>query len=95
MAKPLLYTKEELIGILISKQKKLGRKPKKSDMSDVLKVQYRKAFGKWCYALEAAGLSVPSERVLARRQRQKLRHRKRRRTPCTYKINANLKSTLD
>ena len=55
MAKPLLYTKEELIGILLSKQEKLGRKPKKSDMSDVLKVQYRKAFGKWCYALEAAG----------------------------------------
>lgn len=80
MAKPLLYTKEELIDILLSSQEKLGRKPKKSDMSDILKGQYRRAFGKWCYALEAAGLSVPSETVLARRERQKLRHKKKRRS---------------
>ncbi len=77
MAKPLLYPKEELIRMLIVKQEKLGRRPKKADLPDYLKVEYRKAFGKWCYALEAAGLSVPSERVLARRRRQRQRHRRK------------------
>ena len=76
MAKPLLYTKEELIKILLTKREKLGRKPKKADIPECLIVEYRKAFGKWCYALEAAGLSVPSEQVLARRRRHKMRHKR-------------------
>lgn len=70
------YTKEELISYLMRKQEELGRRPKKSDMPDDIKQYYRILFGKWCYALEEAGLSVPSEQTLERRRRQKMRHRR-------------------
>ena len=75
MSKIQTYSREELIGILLRMEQKLGRRPKKSDIPDDIKPAYRKVFGKWLYALEAAGLSVPSERTIERRRRHKMRHR--------------------
>ena len=76
MEKEAAYTREELIAILLAEQRRLGRQPKKSDMPEELKPIYRKVFGKWCYALEAAGIVIPSQRTLDRRMRHKMKHRK-------------------
>jgi hypothetical protein len=76
MAKKIPYTKEELIRFLLDKQAELGRKPTKKDIPDAIKPYYRVLFGKWCYALEASGIVIPSEATLERRRRHKTRHRK-------------------
>lgn len=79
--KPIPYTREELIQYLLDLNEKLGRRPKKSDVQGMMHSYYRSVFGKWIYALEASGLSVPSAATLARRNRHKsrnVRNRKKR-----------------
>ena len=76
MAKQYPYTKEELLDYLLKKRDELGRKPTKKDIPEKMRPYYRVYFGKWCYALEAAGIVVPSQRTLDRRMRHKMRHRK-------------------
>ena len=78
MEKKYPYTREELLDYLYKKQEELGRKPCKKDIPDEMKPYYRVYFGKWCYALEAAGIVVPSERALARRQHYKKRRAMKR-----------------
>ena len=61
--------------ILLSKllkemEQKLGRRPKKSDLSNKDLGAIRKCFGKWCYALEASGLQVPSEETIEKRMKK-------------------------
>ena len=75
MAKQYPYTKEELIEYLLNKRDELGRKPTKKDIPEKMKPYYRVYFGKWCYALEECGIVIPSERVLARRERKKNKHK--------------------
>lgn len=76
MAKQYPYTKEELLDYLLKKRDELGRKPTKKDIPEKMRPYYRVYFGKWCYALEIAGIVVPSERTLARRQRKKDKYNK-------------------
>ena len=70
------YTKEQLIQYLYILQKELGSRPKKADIPENIRPYYRVLFGKWIYALEEAGLSVPSEATLRRRQSHKARNRR-------------------
>lgn len=58
---------KRLIQLMKDRAEQLGRKPKKEDMTSKEIGAIRKVFGKWCYALEASGLQVPSEATLARR----------------------------
>ena len=63
--------KEEMkavIKLLNDRAAALGRRPKKLDMTGKELGMIKKCFGKWCYALEAAGLSVPSDETIARRE---------------------------
>ena len=78
MAKQYPYTKEELIDYLLKMRDELGRKPVKKDIPDEMKPYFRVFFGKWCYALEAAGIVIPSERALARRQHYRKRREMKR-----------------
>ena len=57
-----------LIKLLKDRAAELGRKPNKEDMTGKELGMIKKCFGKWCYALEASGLRVPSEVTIARRQ---------------------------
>ena len=75
MAKQYPYTKEELLDYLHKLNYELGRKPTKKDIPEKMKPYYRLYFGKWCYALEECGIVIPSERVLARRERKKNKHK--------------------
>ena len=59
---------ERLIKLLNDRAKELGRKPKKEDMTGKEVGAIKKCFGKWCYALEASGLQIPSEKTLERRE---------------------------
>ena len=76
MAKQYPYTKEELVKFLLKKRDELGKTPTKKDIPEEMRPYYRVYFGKWCYALEAAGIVIPSQRTLDRRMRHKMRHRK-------------------
>ena len=62
---------KRLIKLLNDRTKELGRRPKKEDMTAKEVGAIRKCFGKWCYALEASGLQVPSKATLERRQAKK------------------------
>ena len=75
MAKQYPYTEEELREYLIAKQEELGRRPTKKDIPDKMKPYYRVYWKKWCYALEACGLKVPSEETVERRNRHKNWHK--------------------
>ena len=70
------YTREELTKYLLRKQDELGRKPNKSDIPEKMRPYFAVLFGKWCYALEASGIVVPSDATLARRRRHKEKYRK-------------------
>lgn len=70
------YTEEELRDFLYKKQEELGHKPTKKDIPEEMRPYYRVYFGKWCYALEACGIVIPSEHTLERRARHKNRHKK-------------------
>ena len=56
-----------LIKLLKDRAEELGRRPRKQDMTGKELGMIKKCFGKWCYALEASGLQVPSEATLERR----------------------------
>ena len=60
-----------LIKLLKDMEQELGRKPKKSDINNKDLGAIRKCFGKWCYALEAAGLQIPSPETIERRLHRK------------------------
>jgi hypothetical protein len=60
-----------LTQLLKELEKDLGRRPKKSDLSNKDLGAIRKCFGKWCYALEVAGLQVPSPETIERRLHSK------------------------
>ena len=62
---------KRLIKLLRDRAEELGRKPKKQDMTGKEVGAIKKVFGKWCYALEASGIQVPSEETLERRQAKK------------------------
>ena len=59
---------KELVKELQKKAEVLGRKPKKEDLEPEELTRIRNCFGKWCYALEAAGFQKPSEETLERRK---------------------------
>ena len=75
MSKQYPYTREELLDYLHKLNYELGRKPAKKDVPEEMRPYYRVLFGKWCYALEVAGIVIPSERTLARRMRHKNKHK--------------------
>ena len=60
-----------LIKIMRDRDKELDHRLKKSDMNSKDLGPIKKCFGKWCYALEAAGLAVPSEETVERRNARK------------------------
>ncbi len=60
-----------LVKLLLDMEKKLGRRPKKSDPTEKDLGAIRKCFGKWCYALEASGLQIPSPETIERRLKRK------------------------
>ena len=69
-------TQEELIVLLKEKREELGRVPTKKEMPTEIIGAIHREFGKWIYALEAAGLRTPSETALQRRRRSKAKWRK-------------------
>lgn len=58
---------ERLIKLLKDRAEELGHKPRKTDVSSRELGDIKSCFGKWCYALEAAGFTTPSKTTLARR----------------------------
>ena len=69
-------TKEELIVILQNKCEELDKVPTKKDMTPEVIGAIHREFGKWIYALEAAGLRTPSETSLLRRKHSKAKWKK-------------------
>ncbi len=63
-------TREEAIAAIRKLADDLGHVPKKSELPDDLRNRIRVLFEKWCYALEASGLVVPSEKVQEKRRRR-------------------------
>ena len=74
MAKQYPYTREELLDYLLKKRDELGRKPTKKDIPERMRPYYRVYFGKWCYALEIAGIVIPSQHTLERRAKKKAKY---------------------
>ena len=62
--------REEVIREIQQLAADLGHNPKKSELPSELHSKIRSVFGKWCYAQEAAGLVVPSERVQEKRRKR-------------------------
>lgn len=62
--------REELIREIQQLAADLGHNPKKSELPPELQSRIRSVFGKWCYAQEAAGLVVPSDRVQEKRRKR-------------------------
>ena len=67
---PPQVTREEAIAVMQQVAKELGRVPKKEDIPERVRNRIRPLFEKWCYALEAAGLRTPSEKVLEKRRKR-------------------------
>ena len=65
-----VLTKEDARKEIRALADELGHVPKKSELPDPLKNRIRPLFEKWCYALEASGLVVPSERVQEKRRKR-------------------------
>lgn len=63
-------TREEAIAAIRLLADDLGRVPKKADLPDDLRNRIRVLFEKWCYALEASGLVIPSEKVQEKRRKR-------------------------
>ena len=63
-------TREEAIAAIQQLARDLGHDPKKSELPEYLRNQIRAIFGKWCYAQEAAGLVVPSQKVQEKRRKR-------------------------
>ena len=60
-----------LIKLMRERDKELDHRLKKSDMDSKDLGPIKKVFGKWCYALEAAGLAEPSPETVKRRSARK------------------------
>ena len=71
------YTRQELIDYLWNIRKEKGRDPVKADLPYGMAQYFRKEFGKWCYALEEAGIRIPSQKTLDRREHRKRRWRRK------------------
>lgn len=69
------FTREELIGLILKRQEELGRPPCRKDMPEGTLAAYKSEFGKWVYALEAAGVRKPSATTIQRRRNRKIRQR--------------------
>ena len=67
---PPQVTKEEAIKVMQQLAEELGRPPKKIELPERIGNRIRPLFEKWCYALEAAGLRTPSEKVLEKRRKR-------------------------
>ena len=59
---------KRLIELLQRKAEELGRRPRKTDLESEDLGNIRSNFGKWCYALEEAGLTTPSKATVERRR---------------------------
>lgn len=68
-------TRDEAIIALRKLADELGHVPKKSELPEPIRNRIRPLFEKWCYALEASGLVIPSEKVQQKR-RAKEEHRR-------------------
>ena len=60
--------REQLCAMLRARAETLGRMPNRKDMKPEELSELRRCFGKWVYALEAAGLRIPSQQSLDRRK---------------------------
>ena len=69
-------TQEDLVVLLQEKADELGRVPTKKEMPTEIIGAIHREFGKWIYALEAAGLRTPSETALLRRKHSKAKWKK-------------------
>lgn len=69
-------TQEDLVVLLQEKADELGRVPTKKEMPTEIIGAIHGEFGKWIYALEAAGLRTPSETTLLRRKHSKAKWKK-------------------
>lgn len=63
-------TKEEAIRVMQQLAEELGRTPKREDLPEEIRNRIRPLFEKWCYALEEAGLRIPSEKVQEKRRKR-------------------------
>ena len=70
------YTREELIQILQELNEALGHVPTKKDVTSEIIGGCHSVFGKWVYALEEAGVKIPTEKTLARRAHRKAKWKK-------------------
>ncbi len=67
-------TRQELTDLLLKRYEELGRVvPTRKDMPEGTIGAYKSEFGKWAYALEAAGLRKPSAATLEKRRNRKKR----------------------
>jgi len=71
------YTREELIQIIQDLNDTLGHVPTKKDVAGEIIGGCHSVFGKWVYALEAAGVKTPTEKTLTRRAHHKAKWKKR------------------
>ena len=69
-------TQKNLVVLLQEKADELGRVPTKKEMPAEIIGAIHREFGKWIYALEAAGLRTPSETALLRRKHSKAKWKK-------------------
>ena len=68
---------ERLIKLLKDRAEELGHKPRKTDVSSRELGDIKSCFGKWVYALEAAGLQTPSQGTIERRNTQMSRWKRK------------------
>jgi hypothetical protein len=59
---PMKYTEAEMLLVLRQTAKRLGRTPRQKDMRRPSPMCYRRRFGSFCRALEAAGIALSSRR---------------------------------
>ena len=83
-----------LIRMLRDREKELGHRPNKQEVDSKELGAIKKVFGKWCYALEASGLEVPSEETVKRR-REKAKRWDRKHAEARRRRKERYKRALD
>lgn len=73
------YTKETMIVYLKEMQAKQEKRLSKKDVPEPERSYCHALFGKWLYALEEAGIIIPSEETLAKRAAHKAKWKKKHR----------------
>ena len=68
---------ERLIKYIQELADELGHKPRKTDLDPDELGRIKSCFGKWVYALEAAGLQTPSQGTIKRRNTQMSRWKRK------------------